>query len=774
MINGGGRDVEGGDCESASRQFHRIIAHTAADDEGRLSIPRKIMMLQPIGETRMSFHIRPWNTTSISLCLTIQGVEPVCRPIVSDDGLDLSLLVHCLPLDLITEQSVPSNNKHPLNEKKSHLLTQRIRNLGILAHVDAGKTTLTESLLLHSGNIADAGFVDRGTSRSDVLDVERRRGISVRSSSLCFDWQDLRINLIDTPGHVDFGAEVERSLRVLDAAILVVCCVAGVQTQTEVIWRALRQRDLPVLLFVNKIDRLGADPDAVRQQLRKQLSERIVAIDDVVGAGDLAASVVSPDGEIQDALRETIAAEDDALLERYLADEVIDNTQMRQSLARSVGARKLFPVLCGSAKSGAGVEALLHVIDELLPDAPGSVDDPISAVVFRRDRDERLGQVSAVRVFAGRLRTRDRVHNQTADREEQVTQIKRLALDRLEDASELSAGDIGFLVGLPEAQIGDVLGDDGPVPDVVSWSEPLLSVQVSADDPADTTQLLAALQQLSSEDPLLDLQWHAQERELHVRIMGAIQTEILSEILRTRFGLEARIHEPTVIYRETPAAAADGAESYTMPKPCWAIVGLHVEPGAPGSGVEFRSVVGKSDIHPKYQNEIRQMLPTALQQGIKGWQVTDLRITLTEGSHHLLHTRSGDFKLATHMAIMKALQAGDTTLLEPMLAFRVQGPHDLIGRVTSDMIEMRGQIEPAQIEEDSFTLTGRVPLATSMDYVIRLSSISSGRASLSTQYDGFDPVPTELGQVRPYRGISPLDRAKYILWWRGAIIDAIT
>ena len=660
----------------------------------------------------------------------------------------------------------PSRRKRPL--------PRRIRNLGILAHVDAGKTTLTESLLLHSGSIAAAGYVDRGTSRSDVLAVERRRGISVRSSALCFDWQGLQINLIDTPGHVDFSAEVERSLRVLDAAVLVVCCVAGVQTQTEVIWRALRQRDIPVLLFVNKIDRMGADPDAVRKQLQRELSAQIVELDDVTASGDLTASVGPVTGDRQVALCEMVAAEDDALLERYLAEESIGEAQVWESLAASVAARRLFPVLCGSAKSGAGVEALLKAIDNLLPDAPNSSEEAASAVVFRRDRDDRLGQVAAVRVFAGRLRTRDRIVNRTADREEQITQIKRLALDRLVDAPELEAGDIGFLVGLPEAQIGDVLGEDGPVPDVVSWSEPLLSVQVSADDAAQVPTLLAALQQLASEDPLLDLRWHAEERELHVRIMGAIQTEILSEILQTRFGLETRIHEPTVIYRETPAMPADGAESYTMPKPCWAIVGLHVEPGAKGSGVEFRSQVGKSDIHPKYQNEIRQMLPTALQQGIKGWEVTDLRITLMEGSHHLLHSRSGDFKLATHMAIMKALQAGDTTLLEPMLAFRIQGPHDLIGRVTADIIDMRGQMEPAQIESETFTLCGRVPLATSMDYVIRLSSLSSGRASLSTQYDGFDPVPTELGAVRPYRGISPLDRAKYILWWRGAITDATT
>ena len=651
-------------------------------------------------------------------------------------------------------------------------MPQSIRNLGILAHVDAGKTTLTESLLLHSGSIADAGYVDRGTSRSDVMDVERRRGISVRASALCFEWQGIQINLIDTPGHVDFSAEVERSLRVLDAVILVVCCSAGVQTQTEVIWRALRERDLPVFLFVNKIDRMGADPDAVREQLRQELSERIVPVDEVRGAGDLAATVTAVDDQRQRALLEAVAAEDDTLLERYLAEAEITDDEIRQSLAHSVAQRRIFPVLCGSAKSGEGVEPLLEGIAQLLPDAPGDPDAPASAIVFRRDRDDRLGQIAAIRVYAGRLRPRDRIQNLTGDRQEQITQIKRLSLDRLEDASELAAGDIGFLCGMPEARIGDVLGDDGPVPGEVRWTQPLLSVQVSPADDAQLPDLLAALEQLSREDPLLDLRWHADERELHVRIMGAVQVEILTEILQTRFGLEAQLQEPTVIYRETPATAADGAESYTMPKPCWAIVGLHLEPGEPGSGVEFRSEVGKSDIHPKYQNEIRQMLPTALSQGIKGWEVTDLRITLVEGSHHLLHSRSGDFKLAAHMAIMKGLQAADTTLLEPMLAFRIHGPDHLIGRGTSDIINMRGQIEPAQVDEGSFILTGRVPLATSMDYVVQLSSLSSGRASLSAQFDGYDPCPSELGQVRPYRGISPLDRAKYILWWRGAITDS--
>ena len=647
--------------------------------------------------------------------------------------------------------------------------THTIRNLGVLAHVDAGKTTVTEQMLYLSGSTRAAGNVDKGTSLSDGLEVERRRGISVRASTLSFQWGHHRINLIDTPGHVDFGAEVERSLRVLDGAVLVVSAVEGIQTQTETIWRALEAMGLPVVVFVNKIDRIGADSAAVHESLRAELSPQMVRLDLPTAEGADSAAVGGLDGPGGEALVEAVAATDDMLLEEYLEGEAVTDQSLEDSLTRAVASRQLFPVLCGSAKTGAGLEALLDAVVRYLPAASGDPAAPVSGVVFRLEHDARLGRMAGVRLFAGSLRNRDRVRNHTADREELVTQIKRLEVNKYEDAPELAAGEIGFLCGLPEARIGDVLGDPTVVPGDYRLSEPLLAVQVEPVDAADHTRLTEALQQLSSEDPHLDFRWFAEERELQVRIMGAVQTEVLTEVLQTRFGIAAEFSAPTVIYRETPAREGTGSEAYTMPKPCWAIVEFRLGPGPRGSGVTYASEVDKSDIHIKYQREIASNLPQALAQGPKGWEVTDLEVTLSGGNHHLLHSRPGDFKLASNMAILKGLTETDTELLEPVLAFRIAAPEEFVGKVSSDVIQMRGSFEPAEMSRGQFVLQGRFPLASSMDYAIRLSSLTGGRGSLSVRFDGYEPCPDELGATRPHRGISPLDRAKYILWWRGAI-----
>jgi ribosomal protection tetracycline resistance protein len=651
--------------------------------------------------------------------------------------------------------------------------TRPIRNIAVLAHVDAGKTTLTENMLFLSGSTRSIGKVDKGTSLSDILDVEKERGISVRAASVSFDWQHVQVNLIDTPGHVDFSAEVERSLRVLDAAVLVVSAVEGVQAHTETLWRALQARDIPVLLFINKIDRMGADAEAVYQRLRAELTPRALRLNRAAEQGDGKAAVAELLPEQYEELVERVAGTDDALLERYLAEEPLSREEVDTALAGAVRDRLLYPVLCGSAKNEVGVRELLDQIVACLPDADTATAGPVSGVVFRIDNDTRLGRIAGVRLYSGALRNRDTVANHTAGRQEKITQIKKSFLNRLEDSGELLAGDIGFLCGMPQARIDDILGDPGPVPDSYRLSEPLLSVQVRPVDEADHTALAEALQQLSSEDPHLDFRWFSAERELHVRIMGTVQTEILTEILRSRFGLAATFSAPTVIYRETPARSGHGADSYTMPKPCWAIVRYLLEPGERGSGVTYRSQVPVDHIKQKYQKEISACLTDALKQGIKGWEVTDLSLTLVEGSDHVLHSRPGNFKLATHIALMKGLSETGTVLLEPYLAFRIAAPEEFVGKVNADIIHMRGTADPAEMTNGQFILRGRVPLATSLEYAIRLSSRTGGRGTLSARFDGYEACPHGVGETRPYRGICPLDRSKYILKMRGAITESV-
>ncbi|MCZ6636027.1 MAG: TetM/TetW/TetO/TetS family tetracycline resistance ribosomal protection protein [bacterium] len=651
---------------------------------------------------------------------------------------------------------------------------RRIRNIGILAHVDAGKTTVTEHMLFLSGSIKSIGNVDKGTSQSDGLDIEKKRGISVRATTLSFPWKDVQINLIDTPGHVDFSAEVERSLRVLDGVVLVLSAVEGIQAQTESIWQALEALNLPVILFINKIDRIGANTDALFHSLQKEFSPDMIRLNRAENEGESHATITDLSEDQKNEGIERIAEKDDALLETYLNEESIAPETLQNVLTKCVQKRQLFPVLCGCAKNNIGIEILLDQIVASFPDASTASDQPVSGVVFRLDHDPKLGRIAGVRLYTGQVQNRDTVLNTTANREEKITQIKKVGLNKYEDTGILQAGDIGFLCGMPEAKIGDILGDPGPVPGNYTLSEPLLSVQVKPQDEADHTRLAEALQQLASEDPHLHFEWFNQERELHIKIMGAIQTEILTDILKNRFEIDAHLTDPTVIYKETPTSIDYGADRYTMPKPCWAVLKFRLEPGERGTGVSYHSEVRTNDVKQKYQSEVAKTIPEALEQGIKGWEVTDLKITFTEGGDHVLHSRPGNFRLATNIALMKGLTATDTTLLEPILAFRISAPEEFIGKVTSHIIEMRGSFEPAEITNGKFTLQGKFPLATSMDYTIRLSSLTGGKARFSAHLDCYEACPDHLGVIREYKGINPLDRSKYILKMRGAITTSAT
>ncbi|MBT5872901.1 MAG: GTP-binding protein, partial [Candidatus Latescibacteria bacterium] len=479
-----------------------------------------------------------------------------------------------------------------------------IRNLGILAHVDAGKTTLTEHILFLSGATRAVGRVDKGTSLSDGLDVERRRGISVRASTLSIEWSDVRINLIDTPGHMDFAAEVERSLRVLDSAVLVLSAVEGIQSHTEIIWEALAQLDVPVILYVNKIDRVGSDTDAVIANICRAFSPNLVQLNRPVREGRDDAGIEDLFREDNQDLVESIVGSDDAALEDYLDGHTPDILTLSKALKDGVGDRRLFPVMYGSAKNHIGTQKLLDAVRDLCPEAPSRTDLPVSGVIYKVESDPKLGRIAGVRLYAGSLKNRDSVFNKSSGREEKITQIKKPILNQYVDTPVLNAGDIGFLCGLPEAQIGDILGDAGPVPGAYSLSEPVLSAQVTAQDPDQYAALAEALAVLSTEDPHLNFSWLNEEREMHVKIMGKIQMEILTEILDTRFGLQARFGEPTVIYKETLMNAVHGEESYTMPKPCWAIVKFELRTAPRGCGVTFKSSLSVDRVKQKYQNEI--------------------------------------------------------------------------------------------------------------------------------------------------------------------------
>lgn len=652
--------------------------------------------------------------------------------------------------------------------------TSKTINIGIVAHVDAGKTSITELFLYKSGIIRSIGSVDKGTSQSDSLAIEKERGISVRSTSASFEWNHFKINLIDTPGHVDFSAEVERSLRALDCAILVLSAAEGVQAHTDTLWKALRKMNIPTLIFINKIDRMGADTDSVIREIKKELTRDIVAMQSVLHEGSNDASIIDISGadsikDLREDFIESILNNDEALMGRYLNNDSFQIEDLRKSMADQVLDNNLFPLLFGSAKFDIGIRELLDAITQYMPVAEGDHSAAVSGIVYKVEHDKTIGRIASVRLYNGSLKNRDIIFNSTQAKEEKISQIRKLQGQKYEDIGVLFAGDTAALCGLSSVRAGDIIGTEEGINEAISLHASLLSVNISPEKPEDYSALVKAMQMLTDEDPLIDLIWLQDEHELHIKIMGLIQLEILENIMEERFRLKVTFGKPGVIYKETPASSGEGYEAYTMPKPCWAIVRFKIEPGDKGSGVVYHSEMGVNSIAKRYQHEIERTIPLALKQGIHGWEVTDLKITLISGEHHNIHSRAGDFSVATPMAIMNGLKDNGTILLEPMLAFTITGPEDSLGKIISGLTQLRAQVGNPLLSDDKFSLTGTIPVATSLDYAAKLSAITGGKGKLATQFSGYRECPLELGATTAFRGISPLDRAKYILKARKAI-----
>ena len=658
--------------------------------------------------------------------------------------------------------------------------TNFIRNIGIVAHVDAGKTTITEHMLFESRSIRSIGSVDRGTTNTDWMDIERERGISVRSAATSFMWKNIRINLIDTPGHVDFSAEVERSLRVLDGAVLVVSAVEGVQAQTEILWSALSSMNIPTIIFINKIDRNGSDVLKVLKDIRRFFTSNAFPVQIVNNEGSSEPEIFDLwDQEIsvhKDSINNTseeivefLAERDDAILEKYLKEQQINVEELQFGFYKQAMQAAAFPVLFGSALKGVGIRELLDAIISCIPSPNADSHAPLSGVIFKIEHDKMMGRVSYIRLYSGMIKNRDVVLNVTQNLQEKVTQIRRVYGQKHEDVGVLAAGDIASICGFGSARIGDIIGSEKDVPEGYRLAVPLLKIRVFPSEVSQYTALVSALQEISDEDPLLDMQWLRDEREIHVKVMGVIQLEVLSSLLKSRFNLDVSFSKPSVIYKETPSTAGEGFVSYTMPKPCWAVLRFKIEPGQRGSGVVYSSQVRDEDILFRYQNQVEKTIPESLQQGLYGWEVTDLKITLIEGEYHVMHTHPLDFIVATPMGILDGLSKTGTTLLEPVLRFRISVPEEIGGKVLGDIIQMRGSFDAPTVYNGNFTVEGNLPVSTSLDYPTRLGSISGGKGVLSTRFAGYQECPLELGATTPRRGVDPLDRSKYILSVRNAL-----
>ncbi|MBO5257290.1 MAG: TetM/TetW/TetO/TetS family tetracycline resistance ribosomal protection protein [Clostridia bacterium] len=672
-------------------------------------------------------------------------------------------------------------------------------NLGILAHVDAGKTTLTEQLLYLTGAVRSAGSVDAGTASTDSLSIEKSRGISVRTAAASTLWRNTAINIIDTPGHVDFAGEVERSISALDYAIVVVPSVEGVRAHTENILKALDSRSLPRLIFINKIDRAGSDLARVTDELRRLPGNHVyLPLMSIADEALDSVSVAFLQGEDFDtAVTEALCDVCDEAAEAFLSDEILPHDRACELLREAIAAGTVTPVLYGSAKLSLGIRELADFLVDFMPSSErlSSENNALSGVIFKIEHDKTMGKISYIRMFGGQIKNRDAVtlldpakqakpqeddDNAAVELEEKppevekISQIRRFQGARPVDAGEVTGGDIAALCGLSSAKTGQFVGSLA-LGDCYKLASPYLRVRVTpkSGDIGTVPKLAEALHELSDEEPYIDAKWENGQREITINTTGRIQLEVIDSLLRERYNLEADFSPPTVIYKETPARAGFAYADYTMPKPCWAVVQFKFEPMPRGYGVSYHGKLPSNQCFYKYQTHIRTSFNRCLEQGLYGWEVTDFKCTLVGGQHHTIHTHPLDFFVCTPMAFMNGMASLGSTLLEPLLDLRISAPAGIAGKIITEIVRMGGEYETPSTFGDVAVLEAIVPAANYLDFPAKLASMSSGKAVCSSAFRGYRECTDGVIHENPRRGVNPLDRAKWILWARGAITTSL-
>lgn len=602
--------------------------------------------------------------------------------------------------------------------RKSHT------TVGVLAHVDAGKTTVSEQILYRGGVLRTPGRVDAQNAFLDHWGVERRRGITVFADQAEFCLGERAFTLLDTPGHVDFAGEMERCLSVLDCALLVVSAVEGVQAHTETLWRMLRSRGVPVMVFVNKTDREGADVPGVLKQLRG------------LGGFFLDFSMgFSPEGDFSQELSEALAGEDGLLFERYFSTGY-EREAWLESARRLLAGRKLFPVFSGCALKGEGIEKLLDGLRLLAPCAQGDPEAPFSGKLYKV-RHEKGGRVAYLKVTQGTLRPRDVV--QTPAGEEKCGELRLYNGGKWIPIKEAEPGSLCAVLGLSGARAGDVVGQ-GAAMGAPFELRPLLSSQVLYDQKETPPPvMLSHFRELEDEEPLLGVDWKEQSQELEVKVMGEVQLEVLEETVRERWGIQTSFGPCSVLYAETLAAPVVGAGHFE-PLRHYAEVHLRLSPGPRGSGIVFESQCPHDALASNWQNLIRTHVLEKRHVGVlTGSPLTDVKVTLLSGRAHVKHTEGGDFREAVYRAIRQGLMRGQNVLLEPYYEFEIEVGKSEAGRVQSDMIRMGAQCQPPEEAAGRTRLKGRGPVRALREYPKALSAFTKGKGRLSFQFGGYEP-----------------------------------
>ncbi|MFF0160851.1 GTP-binding protein [Streptomyces sp. NPDC005263] len=644
-------------------------------------------------------------------------------------------------------------------------------NLGILAHVDAGKTSLTERLLHSVGVIDEIGSVDTGNTQTDTLELERRRGITIKSAVVSFALDDVTVNLIDTPGHPDFIAEVERVLGVLDGAVLVVSAVEGVQAQTRVLMRTLRRLRIPTLVFVNKVDRRGARHEGVLRAVSERLTPAVVPMGTVTGLGTREARFAPGLGP---AALDVLTDQDDDLLAAYVEGTLCD-ARLHAALAARTRRALVHPVFFGSAVTGAGVPELITGIRELLPAAGGDPDGPVSGTVFKVERGPAGEKIAYARMFSGTLRARDRVPYADAREEGRITAISVFdqGTDVRRDA--VRAGRIAKVWGLADVRIGDALGEPRGA-DGHFFAPPTLETVVVPGPGTDRGALHLALTRLAEQDPLIDLRHDEIRRETSVSLYGEVQKEVVQATLAEEFGLDVTFRETTPLCVEKPAGTGAAVEfNGKDDNPFLATVGLRVEPAPAGAGVDFRLAVELGSMPYAFFKAIEDTVRDTLGQGLHGWQVADCTVTLTDcgysprqshahqGFDKSMSSTGADFRGLTPLVLTEALRRAGTTVHEPMHRFRLEAPADTVGALLPVLAALRAVPRTTRTDGDSAVLEGAIPADRVHELEQRLPGLTRGEGELESSFDHYAPVTRGAVPSRARTDHNPLNRKEYLL-----------
>lgn len=654
-------------------------------------------------------------------------------------------------------------------------------NLGILAHVDAGKTTLTERLLHAAGVIDDVGRVDDGTTQTDTLALERQRGITIKSAVVSFVVDGVTINLLDTPGHPDFVAEVERVLGVLDGAVLVVSAVEGVQSQTLLLFRALRRLRVPTIVFVNKIDRVGADDRRVLDAVAERLAVNVLAMSTPRGVGTKRADVVDhrlDDPTFADAATELLATNDDAFLRRYIEGTPTAPGPLGRALADHVARMHVVPVYFGAALSGVGVDSILHGIARLLPSADRDASGPASGTVFKIERGPSREKIAFVRMFSGTLRTRDRLRI-GADPPSVATVTAIDVFDRgtTQRRPATRAGDIAKVHGLSTARIGDTFGPTARTVVRHAFAPPTLETAIVPSHPSEKRAVFDALADLAEQDPLIDLRQDDSRQELFLSLYGEVQKEIVAQTLHGDYGLDIEFRPTTPVCVERPNGAGTAVELLPSGRspahPFLATVGLAISPLPPGSGVTFELDVSVKSIPihvfdsvDAFRALMQRTVHDTLRQGLHGWEVIDCRVIMTDCDYQAPPrkwpgTTLSDYRLLTPLVLMAALQQAGTTVLEPVVEFHLEFPADDLGPIMAFLGELDAEPGPPTSHGTTSVLEGVIRVARVHELQTRLPDLTSGEGVLESTFAGYRPR-RGAPPLRPRTDRNPLDRTDYL------------